>query len=62
MPNPKKYKNQKQFMKDCLHTTLHMEKKEKEHALAQCLNMWRQRKRQKAKKVAALFIEKSNDQ
>lgn len=28
-------------MRDCMHQTLHKEKKEKEQSVAQCLNMWR---------------------
>jgi len=45
MPNPAKYKNTeegyKHYMSECMHTTLHMEKKDKDQAVAQCLNMWR---------------------
>ena len=28
-------------MKDCIHTTVHKEKKEQAQGIAQCLNMWR---------------------
>ena len=45
MPDPKKYENTekgyKKFMGDCMHQTLHMERKEKERSVAQCLNTWR---------------------
>lgn len=59
MPNPKKYKNQKDFMKDCLHQTLHKERKNKEQGVAQCLNMWRKRM---AEKIASKYIaETSSD-
>jgi hypothetical protein len=48
MPNPSDYPNTekgyKRYMNDCMHTTLHKEHKEKEHGLAQCLNMWRQKR------------------
>jgi 2'-5' RNA ligase len=52
MPNPKKYKNKKKWMRDCLHQTLHVEKKDKNQGLALCLNRWRE----KGKKVASLFL------
>jgi hypothetical protein len=53
MPNPKNYKDKKKWMKDCLHTTLHLEKKKKDQGLAQCLNEWHN----KGKKVASIFLE-----
>lgn len=52
MPNPKLYKNQKQWMKDCLHQTMHMERKEREQSIAQCLQMWRDREKKKKKELA----------
>jgi len=39
-------------MKDCLHQTMHMERKERERSLAQCLQMWRDRKKKKRKEMA----------
>jgi len=42
MPDPAKFKHKKNWMRKCLHQVLHRERKEKEHGLAQCLNMWRQ--------------------
>ena len=42
MPNPAKYRDQKKWMNDCMHQ-MHIEHKDKEHALAQCLNQWRQK-------------------
>ena len=45
MPNPAKFKNTeegyKKYMQQCMHQTLHMEKKDKGQAIAQCLSMWR---------------------
>jgi hypothetical protein len=60
MPDPAKFKDKKHWMQKCLHQTLHKEKKEKEHGLAQCLNMWRQEHGgkpapKKGKKKAGLF-------
>jgi hypothetical protein len=55
MPNPNKYKDEKEFMRECMHTTLHMEKKDRDNAIAQCLNQWRNRK----KCVAELLRELS---
>jgi len=40
MPNPKKYKSQKKFMKACMHTTK-KEGKPHKQGVAQCLNMWK---------------------
>ena len=63
MPSPARYKNTeegyKNFMQNCMHQTLHREKKEKAHGTAQCLNVWRQhhgpRHPGKPKKVADLI-------
>jgi hypothetical protein len=45
MPDPKNYSNSekdyKRYMQDCMHQTMHMERKEKDRSVAQCLNMWR---------------------
>jgi len=54
MPNPNQYKNEKDFMRECMHQTLHMEKKDRDNAVAQCLNMWRNRKK---KKCIANFLK-----
>jgi len=40
MPNPKKYKSQKKFMKACMHITK-VEGKPQKQGVAQCLNMWK---------------------
>lgn len=57
MPNPKKFKDQKHFMEECMHITLHKEHKNLEQGQAQCLNQWRNRnKKKKACKVAQLFL------
>lgn len=54
MPNPKKYKNQKNFMRDCMHITVDVENKDKDQGIAQCLNMWRNRKK-KARNIINRF-------
>ena len=51
------FKNEKDFMKECMHKTLHMEKKDRDQATAECLNMWRNRKKKKC--VASLLKELS---
>jgi hypothetical protein len=58
MPNPAKYKNKSKWMKDCIHQTTHVERKKKEQGIAQCLNIWRQKKM--AHRVACNFVA-SND-
>ena len=52
MPNPKKYKDKKNWMSNCMHQTVTIENKDKDQGLAQCLNQWRQ----KAKKVAQKYL------
>jgi hypothetical protein len=49
MPNPKQFKDQKNFMQQCMHTTLHREHKSPEQGQAQCLNQWRDRGKKKKK-------------
>jgi len=56
-------------MSDCMHTTLHKERKEKEQAIAICLNRWRQEhghkkpgkapKKAMAQRIAASFVQQS---
>jgi len=60
MPDPNKYKNEKEWMSDCMHTLLHVEKKDQDQAVAQCLNMWRQRKK-KALKVINSYLKGAID-
>lgn len=55
MPNPKKYKHQKNWMHDCLHKTLEVEKKDKDQGLAICFDMWRKRHK-KALNVISKFL------
>jgi 2'-5' RNA ligase len=44
MPDPKKYKSTEKtkYMEDCMHDTLHVEKKPRDQAIAVCLNRWRE--------------------
>ncbi len=56
MPNPNKFKNEKEWMSACMHQLLKVEKKDHDEAVAQCLNMWRQRKK-KAMKVINKYRE-----
>jgi hypothetical protein len=44
MPNPNKYKDKKNFMEDCMHQTLHMERRGPNQSKAICLNKWRDKK------------------
>ena len=43
MPNPRKYSNEKDFMSDCMRVTK-KEGKPHEQCVAQCLNMWKNKK------------------
>lgn len=54
VPNPKKYKNRKKWMQDCMHQVVHVEKKDKNQGLAQCINMWRHKK---ARKIVEAFFK-----
>jgi transcription elongation factor Elf1 len=56
MPNPNLFKDEKEFMQECMHTTLHKEKKPRGQGLAQCLNMWRNRKRKMARNVISKYL------
>jgi hypothetical protein len=56
MPNPNLYKSEKEFMQDCMHTTLHKEKKNRDQGIAQCLNMWKNRKKKMAMRIAEKSI------
>lgn len=55
MPNPKQYKNQSHWMKDCFYKIVEEEKKDKEQGIAICLNMWRDRHK-KAMRITHRFL------
>jgi hypothetical protein len=57
MPNPTKYKDQKHFMQDCMHTVLYREHKSPEQGQAQCLNQWRDRNKKKKKADLVLISD-----
>jgi hypothetical protein len=59
MPDPKKYKNQNDFMDDCMHQCVRIENKPHEQAVAQCLSVWRE-KGKKKKCASELILEQSN--
>ena len=61
MPDIKKYKkkDQKKWMRDCLHQTLHMEHKKKEQGIAQCMNIWRQHHKKAAMNIIHKFLNRS---
>lgn len=63
MPNPAKYKNtedgKKKYMRDCLHETMHVERKDKDRSLAQCLNVWKQHHKKAPKKKMAMSVAAS---
>jgi 2'-5' RNA ligase len=61
MPNPKKYKNKKKFLHDCLHQTLQVEKKDRDQGLAQCFNMWRERNKKADRVVSAFRYRQAHD-
>jgi hypothetical protein len=42
MPDPGEYKNEQDFMSDCMHQVKKVEGKPQDQAVAQCLSMWRQ--------------------
>jgi len=42
MPDPKKFKNEKEWMSACMPHLLQIEKKKRDQAIAQCIGMWRQ--------------------
>jgi len=54
MPDPNRYDNEKDFMQDCMHETLKVERKNKDQGLSQCLNMWRNRHK-RAQSVVTRF-------
>jgi hypothetical protein len=58
MPNPKKYKDKKKWMEDCMHQTVKEEGKPREQGVAICLNRWRDKNKKKkmASTVATRFI------
>ena len=58
MPDPSKYTDSEKskYMKDCMHQTMHVEKKDRDRSLAQCLNVWRQ-KHKKASEFLDISIE-----
>ena len=56
MPNPKKFKNEKEWMSACMPMLLHVEKKKRDQAIAQCLSIWRQRKK-KARRIVDKYIK-----
>lgn len=66
MPNPKEYKNEKEWMSACMPHLLNIEKKKRDQAVAQCLNMWRQWKKKAntlndkiiAKRVIKAFLKR----
>jgi len=47
MPNPKKYKNKNKLMGECMHQVETVEGKPHEQAVAQCLQMWRDKGKKK---------------
>lgn len=60
MPRPNKFKSEKEWMSACMHQILHLEKKDRDQAIAQCLNMWRKRKK-KAMKIVNNYIRGASD-
>jgi 2'-5' RNA ligase len=44
MPDPQKYKDEKEFMEDCMHQVKKVEGKPQDQALGQCFGMWENKK------------------
>jgi hypothetical protein len=69
MPDPRKFKNEKEWMSACMPHLLTIEKKKRDQAIAQCLNMWRQWKKKTsahenkliAKRVIIAFLKKKSE-
>jgi hypothetical protein len=51
MPSPKKYKSKPKYMKSCMHQVKTVEGKPQKQAVAQCLNVW------KNKSESVTFVE-----
>jgi hypothetical protein len=45
MPDINKYDDKKEWMSDCMHQTVTVEKKKRDQGVAQCLNMWKRKKK-----------------
>jgi len=56
MPNPKKFDNQNEWMDACMHQQRKVENKEQGQSVAICLNMWRDKNKKSASRVANAFI------
>lgn len=59
MPDPAKYKDKQKFMADCMHQVKTVEGKPQNEAVAQCLIMWKSKKKKK-KCASELIRELSN--
>jgi len=55
MPDPQKFKNERSFMNECMHVTLNVEKKDRDQAIAQCINMWKNRSKGKKRALAEVM-------
>lgn len=57
MPNPKKYKSKKKWMKACMHQVYKVEGKSHDQSVAQCLNMWERKKKAELQTLVKLADE-----
>lgn len=53
MPDPNKYDDKKEWMSDCMHTSIKEEGKPQGQAVAICLNMWRNKGKKGKRKNAS---------
>jgi len=57
MPDPKKFENQRDWMDACMHQLRKVENKEQDESVAQCINIWRDKNKKRARHVVASFLE-----
>lgn len=57
MPNPGKYDSKNSWMDACMHQVKKVEGKPQNQAVAQCLNMWRNK--DKKKKSASYYLRQT---
>lgn len=57
MPDPKKFKTEEEWMSACMHQVKTVEGKPQDQAVAQCLNMWRNRDKTSHARVSIVKID-----
>lgn len=59
MPNPKDFSNKQDFVGECMHQTVKIEKMDRDQGIAQCLGMWGGKGKKKKKCASELLRELS---